>query len=99
MTTRKEAEKIGADIAGIKKEYVVMSKFSPVPFAEELISKTQFVYDKNKCLWRYDEVKGLWLEDAGQFIRTNLRENLMGDEQQKKNYVEEIVAYIKDLKY
>jgi len=99
MTTRKEAEKIASEMAGVKKEYVIMSKFSPVPFAEELIKKNSFIYDKNKILWRFDKENGLWLDDAEQFIKTSLRKNLMGDEQQKKNYVEEIVAYIKDLKY
>lgn len=82
-----------------KKEYIVMSKFSPVPYAEELMKNNDFVYDKNKILWRYNNLSGLWLEDAEQFIKTNLRQNIMGDEQQKKNYIDEIVSYIKDLKY
>jgi len=99
MITRKEAMDEAADMAGVKKEYVVMSKFSPVPFAEELIKKNNFVYDKNKLLWRVDIESGLWKCDAEQFIKTNLRKDLMGDEQQKKNYVDEIVAYIKDIKY
>jgi len=99
MTTRKEATLEAAEMAGIKKEYVVMSKFSPVPFAEELIKNNHFIYDKNKILWRFSKESGLWEYNAEQFIKTTLRSNLMGDEQQKKHYVEEIVAYIKDLKY
>lgn len=99
MTTRKEAMMEAAEMAGVKKEYVVMSKFTPVPFAEELMKEVDFVYDKNKILWRYDSEEGLWKSDAVQFIRTMLRKKLMGDAQQKKNYVDEIIHYIKDLKY
>ena len=99
MTTRKEAETIAAEMAGIKKEYVILSKFSPVPFAEEIMKDNSFVYDKHKILWRYNKKEGLWIEDAEQFIRTELRKNLMGDEQQKKNYLEEIISYIKDMVY
>jgi len=99
MTTRKEAETIAAEMGGVDKEYVIMSKFTPVPFAKELMKKSSFVYDQHKLLWRYDDKEGLWKEDAVQYIRTELRKKLMGDSQQKKNYVEEIVNYIKDLTY
>lgn len=99
MITRSEAEVKAAEIVGIKKEFVVMSKFSPVPFSEELLKENKFVYDKHKVLWRFNKNEGLWVEDAEQFIRTRLRIDLMGDEQQKKNYIEEIVSYIKDLNY
>jgi len=31
-----------------------MTKFSPVPFADEILKNVKFVYDKNSILWRYD---------------------------------------------
>jgi len=100
MVSRKQAEQIAMELTGLKKnQIVVLSKFSPVPFAEELMKKYNFIYDKNKILWRYNEEKGLWLDEAEQFIKTNLRKNLMGDEQQKRNYIDEIVAHIKDITY
>lgn len=100
MVTRSEAEKEAAEIAGINpKEIVLMTKFSPVPFAERIISENSFVYDRHKTLWRYEESEGLWIKDAEQFIRTELRKNLMGEEQQKKQYVDEIIHYIKDFTY
>lgn len=99
MITRKKAELIASEIAGVKKEYIIMSKFSPVPYAKELMLDNSFVYDKHKVLWRYNKEIGLWIEDAEQYIKTSLRKNLMGNSQQKKNYIEEIIAYIKDINY
>ena len=99
MTTRKQAEIEAAELGGVKREYVVMSKFTPVPFAKEVMNKVEFIYDKRQVLWRYNSIEGLWVNDAEQYIRTELRKELMGDEQQKKNYVEEIISYIKDLTY
>jgi len=98
MSKYKEAMNEAAEMAGVKKEYVIMSKFSPVPFAEEMMKKTKFIYDSHQILWRCSD-EGLWVNDAVQYIRTQLRQELMGDEQQKKNYIDEIVSYIKDLKY
>ena len=98
MVTRNRAEEIGAEMAGIKKEYVIMSKFTPVPFAEQLMKTTKFIYDSNGIFWRCGD-DGLWSNDAEQVVKTELRTQLMGDEQQKKNYVEEIIAYLKDFNY
>ncbi len=76
---------------------VLMTKFSPVPFAEAILQNTKIIFDKYKRFWRYNKESGLYSDDAEQFIRTTLRKNLMGDEQQKKAYVDEIISYIKDL--
>lgn len=78
---------------------VLMSKFSPVPYAKKLMEENKFLYDKYKRFWRYDKEKGVWQEDADKFIKHKLRINLMGDEQQKKYYTEEVVSYIKDSHY
>ena len=100
MVTRAEAEKEALELAGFqKREIVLMTKFSPVPFAEEIISKTPIIYDKHKRFWRYNKETGLYSDDAEQFVRTTIRTSLMGDEQQKRNYVEEIISYMKDVQY
>lgn len=96
---RKQAELKTAEIAGVKKEYVVMSKFSPVPFAEEILNNNQLVFDEHKCLWMYDKKEGIWKREADQIIKTLLRKELIGDEQQKRNYIDEIIAYIKDITF
>lgn len=80
-------------------EIVLMSKFNPVNYAKQICKISRFIYDKNKIFWRYDSESGIWKDDADQFIKTYLRNRLMGDEQQKKNYVEEVVAYIRDSVY
>lgn len=98
MVTRKEAELEALKLAGVdKRSIVLMTKFSPVPYAEELMKQNRIIYDKHKILWRYDKEEGLWMMGAEQFIRTSLRTKLMGEEQQKKNYVEEVLSYIKDV--
>ena len=99
MVTRNEAEKEAGKLFNIEEKIVVMSKFSPVPFAKKMLERETFIYDKNHTLWRYDKEEGIWGTGAEQFIRTNLRKELFGDEQQKKNYVEEIVSYLKDSTY
>jgi len=98
MVTRTEAEKEALELAGFKKkDIILMTKFSPVPYAEEILSKINIVYDSHSVLWRYDDQEGIWIPYADQFLRTLVRKNLLGDELQKKNYVEEIVAHIKDI--
>lgn len=84
---------------GIQERVVVMSKFSPVPFSERIEEENIFIYDKHKRFWRYDDVDGIWKDNAEQFVRTILRNNLFGEEQQKRNYVEEVLAYIKEKNY
>lgn len=84
---------------GVEDRMILMSKFSPVPFAESLMRKHKIIYDKNKVLWKYDDEKGLWIGNAEQSLRNYLRLYLMGAEQQKKNYIEEVISYIKDVNY
>lgn len=100
MVTRAEATQEALELAGFeKRDIVLMTKFSPVPFAQELLKHTKVIYDKHKRFWRFDKETGLYKEDAEQFIRTSLRKHLMGDEQQKRNYIEEVVSYLKDTEY
>lgn len=82
-----------------EKTITLMSKFSPVPYAKILMTRTEFIFDKRKQFWRYDKLEGIWRRDAEQFIKTELRKSLMGEEQQKKYYAEEVIAYIKDINY
>jgi len=92
-------EKEAAELFGVKEKIVVMSKFNPVPFADEILKNINLIYDKHKRFWRYDNDEGVWRSNAEQFIKTELRRNLFGDEQQKKSYVDEIIAHLKDIKY
>lgn len=78
---------------------VLMSKFSPVPYAKSLISEGQFIQDKYHRFWRFDSTAGIWKEDAEEYIRLRLRKELLGEEQQKMNYVQEVVKYILDTTY
>jgi len=95
---RKQATRKTLEMAGVEpSQIVLMSKFTPVPYAEKLMEDTKFLFDNYKRFWRFDNKEGIWKEDANMFIRNTLRTSLMGEEQQKKNYMEEVVAYIKDI--
>jgi len=76
---------------------VLMSKFTPLPYAEKLMEETPFLFDNLQRLWRYNPKEGMWIDDAGLFIRSVLRKRLLGEDQQKRQYVEEIIDYIKGL--
>ena len=83
----------------IMPQVILMNKFSPVPYAEELLKHYNFLYDKYKRFWRYDNFDGVWKEDADDFIKNRLRTHLLGQEQQKKQYADEVVSYLRDLHY
>ena len=87
------------EISNIKEKIVVMSKFNPVPFGNKILEDNHLIFDKHKRFWRYDNEEGIWTSNAEQFIKTELRRNLFGDEQQKKSYVDEIISYLKDSQY
>ena len=78
---------------------VLTTKFSPVPYAEKILNNNYFVYDKYKRFWFYNKEEGYWDNGAEQKIRTELRKNLIGEEQQKKYYIDEIIAYMKDITF
>ncbi len=78
---------------------VLMNKFSPVPYAEKLMQRNRFIYDKYKRFWRFDFENGVWREDAEEFIKNILRDRLLGEEQQRNIYCSEIVNYLRDLSY
>jgi P4 family phage/plasmid primase-like protien len=100
MVTRAEAEKEALELAGFqKRDIVLMTKFSPVPYADEIVKNTPIIFDKHKRFWRYNKETGLYSDDAEQYVRTIIRKHLMGDEQQKRNYIEEIISYLKDIQY
>lgn len=98
MIKRSDAEKELLKMAGISGDRIILlSKFTPVPYAEKLMEKNTFLFDNFKRFWRYDLIDGIWKEDAEMFIRHELRLNLVGEEQQKKQYMDEVVSYIKDI--
>jgi len=85
------------------KKVVLMEKFSPVPYAQELIDRYDeniFYTGKNNTdrLYVYDEDKGIWI-DGEDILKKILRRDLFGLESQKTHYVNEILNYIKDITY
>lgn len=75
------------------------SKFSPKPYAEEMLKHHFFKYDNFRRFWIYDKDGGLWLEDAEEFIKSHLRKYLFGETNQKEHYAKEVVNYIKSISW
>lgn len=82
-----------------KKQVLVMDKFQPDRYAELLFRNYEFRFDKYKRFWVYDYDTGVWSENAEQLIKMKLRQLYFDSNQQKKNYADEVVSYIKDISY
>jgi len=100
--TRDEAMKEALELAGIDQTKVglqIMSKFSPEPYAKQILQTNKFLFNKNKMFFRYDNVEKIWKRDAEDFLKKNIRIEILGTTEQSKRYVEEIISYIKDISY
>lgn len=100
MVTRSDAEKEALELAGIeRKNVVLMTKFTPEPFAKEILKNIDIIYSKNLILWMHDKNSGTWSPNCEQYLKSIIRTKLLGEEQQKRNYIDEIVSHIKDTTY
>lgn len=100
MVDRSVAEKEALELTGIDKEQIIlMTKFTPEPFANEILKKINIKYDEHSILWRHDKKSGIWIPKSEQYLKSIIRKNLLGQEQQKKHYVDEIISHIKDITY
>ena len=83
-----------------KKQIEILQKFSPVPFAEQIIRD----YDRNifsdteGTIWGYSHLKGFW-EDVELVVMASLRNNYFNDSQQQNHYVAEIISYLRQALY
>lgn len=94
---KEENEKKNED-SGLKlKKIIVAQTFSPKIYADELFKENKFFYDNYFRFWRYDSNEGMWKPDAEEFIRSKVRNELLGDVDQKQRLVSEIVSYIRDI--
>ena len=78
---------------------IVLSKFSPRPFSEEILKANKLFTDRNKRLYLFDQESGLWIEEADTYIEAMLRQGLMGEEAQKSYYVREVIEDLKGLTF
>ena len=72
-------------------------KFTPVPFAEHIKDRYNghVFSDRAGIIWAYSELNGFW-QKAEKYIRRTLRVDFFRDEQQKENYVNEVILYIRE---
>ncbi len=87
------------ELGFFKHKKALLDKFSPDVFAKDILRDNKFLLDKHDRFWRYDIKEGLWKEDAGKFLRSHIRKEVMGSEEQRKAYIEEIYSYIKDISW
>jgi len=80
-------------------KFVLMRNFTPVPYGKKLMEKYKFKFFR-QTLWRWDEVNLIWkADDKEEWLRSHLSKRILGDEQQRKHYIEEVVDYIKRMSY
>lgn len=84
---------------GKKAGLQIMSKFSPEPYAKQILQTNKFLYNKDKMFFRYDNIDKIWKRDAEDFLKKNIRIEILGITEQSKKYVEEIISYIRDISY
>ncbi len=82
-----------------EKKIVLVSRFSPKLFAEDILQNNLFIKDKYKRFWRYVENEGIWREDAEEWLRRYVRDFILEENINASYYVNEIVSYIKDISY
>lgn len=78
----------------------VLEKFSPVPFADQIINEFggHIFSDKTGTIWAYSELEGYWIE-AELNIMASLRNDYFNDLQQQNHYVNEIISYLRESLY
>jgi putative DNA primase/helicase len=94
---------LGSELLKIERELleetmqhpIVLSKFYPRPFTEQLLRKYSFVWEGEKgYLWWYDKNRGIWRPNGEDFIKFYFRRltNEFDDSLKKKRIIDEIIA-------
>ncbi|MCX7795284.1 MAG: phage/plasmid primase, P4 family [bacterium] len=81
---------------------VVVDKFYPRPFSQEIMSQYSFWFvGGNGDFYWFDSEEGIWREDAEDFIRNYFRKSTetIQDVQKKIHVLSEIVADVRDLSW
>lgn len=79
------------------KPFTVLTKFYARPFTDEILKEHRFVYEGDRRdFYRYDQRKGLWINNAQDYITHYFRKltNTIDDTLKKKYVISEIVADI-----
>jgi P4 family phage/plasmid primase-like protien len=85
-----------------RKRTIVLSKFRPRPFTDEIKNENHFVWEgKRGALWRYNKNKKLWMPDGEAFIESYFRDATanLDDAQKQRNVIAEIVADVAGSSY
>ncbi|MBC7319528.1 hypothetical protein H5T89_02685 [bacterium] len=83
-----------------KRSFVVVDKFYPRPFSEEIMSQYSFWFvGGNGDFYWFDKEEGIWRDNAEDFIRNYFRKatDVLQDVQKKVHVLNEIVADVRDL--
>ncbi len=86
----------------VRKRHIVMQKFYPRPFTEQILAEHSFLWEgKHGNLWRFHKGKAIWMPDGEAFIEAYFRDATaaLDDTLKKKNVVTEIIADIAGCSY
>lgn len=83
-----------------KKWGIAKSKTEILPEILAIImAENRFLYDKNKSLWRYDSIAGVWREDGEEYVNTFIRRHIESEESQRIWVVSEVISAVKGHAY
>lgn len=85
-----------------KETIVVLDKFIPRPFSEQLLKEYSFRCEGTRgTLWHFQKEEGIWLPDGRDTVRNILRTkfNTLHDSMKKRNCIEEILADLEQCCY
>ena len=86
----------------VKPRTIVLSKFRPRPFTDEIKSDNHFIWEgKRGTLWRYNQNKKLWTADGEAFVESYFRDATasLDDTQKQRNVIAEIIADVAGSSY
>ena len=81
---------------------IVLSKFYPRPFTDQLLMKHKFIWEGKKgYLWWYDPDGGIMMPNGEDFIKKHFRTvtNAIDDTLKKKHVIDEIIEDVKGCAY
>ncbi|HBR21392.1 MAG TPA: hypothetical protein DD713_02300, partial [Nitrospiraceae bacterium] len=81
---------------------IVLSKFRPRPFTDEIKNKNHFLWEgKRAPLWRYNKNKKIWTPDGEAFVESYFRDATasLDDTQKQRNVIAEIIADVAGSSY
>lgn len=74
-------------------------KFNPRQYTELILKKFEIKSDVVGRLWKYNSLDGIWKDNGEDYLKSVLRKDLLINSHRKINYVNEVIADVKQYMY